>query len=124
MPNEQWKKRERTIGKRLGTQRIPSSGRATPDLRLPPGEAKPHNGLAIESKCWSGIQPRFWDALVQARKNASDNEVPVAIISESNRVKGRTPRFAVVMDFDAFCELFGPDQDTTLAIEAIAEEDK
>lgn len=108
VPNDQWKRRERVIAEKFGTQRIPSSGRAYPDIIVQPGEQRAHPGLAIEAKCWSGIQPRFWEALAQARKNAPDEMVPVAVIAESNRVRGRKPRYAVVMDLDAFAALFGP----------------
>lgn len=121
MPSQQWKKRELAIGKRFGVQRIPSMGKALPDLRVPPGEQRAHGGLAIESKTWSGIPPRFWEALEQARRNASDGEIPVAVISESNKVRGRKPRFAVVLDFDAFADLFGPEAEA--AIGSIAGED-
>lgn len=120
--NEQWKKRERKIGADLGVQRIPSSGRPMPDLIVPPGEMKAHPGVAIESKCWAGIPPKFWQALDQARKNAHDGMIPVAVISESNRVRGRTPRFAVVIDYDAFVALFAPDAATEAAIAKMVED--
>ena len=106
---------------KFGVQRIPSMGKPLPDLRVPAGVQRAHGGLAIESKTWSGIPPKFWDALDQARRNAAEGELPVAVISESNRVRGRKPRFAVVLDFDAFAALFGPEAEA--AIEEVAGED-
>ncbi len=75
-----WKAVERAIAARLGGRRVPVSGRQRGDA--PDVE---HEWLSIEIKHRKTLPAWLADAMDQAEKSASGNQLPVAILHQKQQ---------------------------------------
>jgi hypothetical protein len=76
----QWKQRERGTAAQLGTIRLPSNGKAQPDMIA----TMAGYTLAIEHKSLKGTLPLWLSrALDQAARNAPTETLPVVVVAAS-----------------------------------------
>lgn len=77
--NQTWKSAERKIAALLGGERIPITGRArgnAPDIQ--------HDTLSLEVKHWKKFPAWLLDAMDQAEKSATSDQIPTVILHEAN----------------------------------------
>jgi hypothetical protein len=94
MADKQWKQRERGTAALLGTVRIPSSGKAAPDIIA---DLHGHR-FAVEHKSLKAGLPLWLSrALDQATRNAPDGSLPLVIVAASAG-PGRPTRRVAMLD--------------------------
>ncbi len=99
MPDRRWKATERTVARLLGGTRVPVSGRGRGDQ---PDIA--HAWLAIEVKDRATLPAWLLDALDQAERSATPDQLPVAIL---HRAGDRHDSALVVLRLHDFRGWFG-----------------
>jgi hypothetical protein len=99
MSDTRWKATERRVATLLGGQRVPVSGRGrgdAPDVR--------HPWLSIEIKDRAVLPAWLLDALDQAERSATPDQLPVAVL---HRAGDRHDNALVVLRLAAFVAWFG-----------------
>jgi hypothetical protein len=91
MSRSRWKRRERETARLLGTERLPSNGRAQPDIIA--------GGWAVEHKSRETLPAWLTSALDQAARNAPDGTRPVMVLT-AGQGPGRPLRSVVVLRFE------------------------
>ncbi len=104
MTDTRWKARERQTARLLGTERLPSNGRAQPDMVTP-------SGWSIEHKSVENVPLWLLRAVDQAARDAPPGARPATVLV-CQPAPGWPLRRLVVMDFAAFAELAGADART------------
>jgi hypothetical protein len=99
MGDKRWKATERRIAALLGGKRVPVSGRGRGDQ---PDIA--HPWLSLEVKDRATIPAWLLDALDQAERSATDDQLPVAVL---HRAGDRHDAALVVLRLAAFVDWFG-----------------
>lgn len=98
-PDRRWKRHERETATLLGSVRLPSNGRAQPDIIAGP--------FAVEHKSRETLPQWLASAIAQAQRNAGDGQTPLLILTTPNG-RGRKPTRLVVLDFGDFIDWYGP----------------
>src|SRR5919202_3304144 len=92
MSDKRWKRQEREIARALGTARIPNTGRAGADLKLP--------GWALQVKTRTTLPAWLIAAVEQAQRDAGADERAAVVLTAVSQ--GRKARRLVVLDFDTW----------------------
>ncbi len=101
MSDKRWKARERATARLLGTTRLPSNGRAQPDIVTA-------TGWAIEHKSCQRLPAWLLRAVDQAAKNAPPGTRP-AVVLVARPAPGWPLRRLVALDFEMLAELANGD---------------
>jgi len=99
MSDSRWKATERRIAALLGGRRVPVSGRGRGDQ---PDIA--HPWLSLEVKDRATLPAWLLDALDQAEKSATTEQLPVAVL---HRAGDRHDHALIVLRLGAFVDWFG-----------------
>ena len=106
--SRRWKDRERAAARMLGTERIPSSGKAAPDaLPVIAGRI-----IGLEHKSRESLPTWLTQAMAQAARNAPAGALPVVAISAGAGPGRALHRLAIVRlaDLPALLEACGREE--------------
>ncbi len=95
MSTQRWKAQERAVAAALGGVRLPNTGAAQCDVRLP--------GWAVQVKTRTELPAWLWSAVEQATRDAGPDERPAVELNEV--AQGRKARRLVVLDLELFAAL-------------------
>jgi hypothetical protein len=97
MTDKAWKAAERRIATLLGGKRVPVNGRSDePDVA--------HPWLAVEVKHRASLPPWLLSALGQARKGATADQLPIAVVHQAGQ---RYEDALVLVRLRDFADWFG-----------------
>ncbi len=100
MSTQRWKAQERAVAAALGGVRLPNTGAAQCDVRLP--------GWAVQVKTRTELPAWLWSAVDQATRDAGPGESPALVLCEVR--PGVKARRLVVLDLATFAALIGTEK--------------